>query len=100
MDDRKIRRLLAFLSTITLLGSLLVINVSFIYAQQVSARPHNTVTTILPTIPSNGDLNPYGVYRVARSVGHLKRGNIFVSNFNNGTNMQGTGTGGDVTSIV
>lgn len=51
-----------------------------------------TVTTIASTVPSNGDVNPYGVWRVQRSVGILQEGHILVSNFNNSANKQGTGT--------
>ena len=51
-----------------------------------------TITTIASTVPANGDVNPYGVFRVPRSVGKLVRGNILVSNFNNVSNLQGTGT--------
>src|SRR5579871_1703028 len=51
-----------------------------------------TITTIASTVPSNGDVNPYGVFPIERSVGSLVRGNILVSNFNNSTNLQGTGT--------
>jgi sugar lactone lactonase YvrE len=50
------------------------------------------VTTIASTVPSNGDVNPYGVFPIQRSVGSLVRGNILVSNFNNSANLQGTGT--------
>ncbi len=52
----------------------------------------NQVTTVASTVPGNGDINPYGVVRIHRSVGALVRGNILVSNFNNGSNLQGTGT--------
>ncbi len=51
-----------------------------------------TVTTVASTIPSNGDLNPYGVARVLTTTGSLTKGNILVSNFNNSKNLQGTGT--------
>jgi len=51
-----------------------------------------TITTIASTIPSNGDLNPYGVARVPTTTGSLTKGNILVSNFNNSKNLQGTGT--------
>lgn len=48
------------------------------------------------TVPGNGDVNPYGVAFVTRDFqigsGPLKRGDILVSNFNNSTNLQGTGT--------
>lgn len=58
-------------------------------------------TNVLPlpaaqatTIPSNGDVNPYGVAFVPTSVptnGLLQQGGILVSNFNNNQNLQGTG---------
>src|SRR5579862_325911 len=50
------------------------------------------VTTITSTVPSNGDVNPYGTAVVPRSTGNLVAGNVLVSNFNNSTNAQGTGT--------
>src|SRR6202140_4644720 len=51
-----------------------------------------TITKIASTIPSNGDLNPYGVARVPTTTGSLTKGNILISNFNNSANLQGTGT--------
>jgi len=44
------------------------------------------------TVPANGDINPYGVAVVPRTVGNLVRGHVLVSNFNDATNAQGTGT--------
>lgn len=46
------------------------------------------------TIPTNGDLNPYGVAFVPKTLtmGKLHPGDILVSNFNNNQNLQGTGT--------
>jgi hypothetical protein len=47
------------------------------------------------TVPSNGDVNPYGVAFVPRkfpSGGPLSPGDVLVSNFNNSSNSQGTGT--------
>jgi hypothetical protein len=61
-------------------------------AQQTSLEKPFNISTISSTIPSNGDINPYGVFRIPRTVGRLKRGNILVSNFNNSGNLQGTGT--------
>lgn len=55
----------------------------------------NNVSQIASTVPSNGDQNPYGVAVVHRSIGKLVRGDILVSNFNNGSangGQQGTGT--------
>ncbi|HYX74663.1 MAG TPA: hypothetical protein VE819_08275, partial [Steroidobacteraceae bacterium] len=50
------------------------------------------IKTIASTVPANGDVNPYGVAQVKRTIGTLRAGNILVSNFNNSGNFQGTGT--------
>ena len=52
----------------------------------------NTVTTISSTVPSNGDVNPYGVARVPTTKGKLVAGRFLISNFNDSMNFQGTGT--------
>jgi DNA-binding beta-propeller fold protein YncE len=47
------------------------------------------------TIPSNGDVNPYGVAFVPVGFpagGKIASGDVLVSNFNNSGNVQGTGT--------
>jgi len=54
--------------------------------------PLHHITTLASTVPANGDVNPYGVAVVPVGTGHLGRGNILVSNFNNKANVQGTGT--------
>ena len=51
----------------------------------------STVSTVASTVPSNGDINPYGVAQIKTSVGKLTAGHILVSNFNNSKNLQGTG---------
>lgn len=51
-----------------------------------------TVTPLGTTIPSNGDLNPYGVAQVPVTKGSLIAGNFLISNFNNSLNQQGAGT--------
>ena len=63
--------------------------------------------TIASTVPSNGDVNPYGLVVVPATVGTLTSGNLLVSNFNNAANLQGTGTtivqispDGDVTQFA
>jgi hypothetical protein len=47
-------------------------------------------------VPSNGDVNPYGVAFIQNTFltgkGPLQHGDILVSNFNNKNNLQGTGT--------
>jgi type 1 fimbria pilin len=46
------------------------------------------------TIPTNGDVNPYGVAFVPEGfpAGSIRFGDVLVSNFNNANNLQGTGT--------
>ncbi|MGA2986817.1 MAG: hypothetical protein ABSG32_23700 [Terriglobia bacterium] len=55
-------------------------------------RGLTAINTIASTVPSNGDVNPYGVAMVNQSAGNLHAGDILVSNFNNISNLQGTGT--------
>ena len=50
------------------------------------------IKTIASTVPANGDVNPYGVAQVKRTVGNLRAGHILVSNFNNSGNFQGAGS--------
>src|SRR5271165_1206475 len=48
----------------------------------------------VPTVPGNGDVNPYGVAFVPPEFptgGTINPGDILVSNFNNSMNFQGTG---------
>jgi hypothetical protein len=55
------------------------------------ATPQRDVSTI----PSNGDVNPYGVAFVPAGFAHggtLNTGDVLVANFNNNQNLQGTGT--------
>src|SRR5215472_12166943 len=50
---------------------------------------------VVSTIPSNGDLNPYGVATVPQQFptgAAVNPGDILVSNFNNSSNLEGTGT--------
>jgi hypothetical protein len=56
--------------------------------------PPKSKPTIVSTVPSNGDLNPYGVTFVPKGFpgGTLQPGDILVSNFNASSNLQGTGT--------
>ena len=44
------------------------------------------------TITSNGDLNPYAVVLAPVSAGTIRQGDVLVDNFNNISNLQGTGT--------
>jgi hypothetical protein len=50
---------------------------------------------VVSTVPSNGDLNPYGVAFVPADFptgGTINSGDVLVSNFNASSNLQGSGT--------
>ena len=50
---------------------------------------HVTQTT---TVTDNGDLNPYAVVVAPVSAGKIQKDDVLVDNFNNVSNLQGTGT--------
>ena len=54
--------------------------------------PGTSVSEIGSTLPGNMDVNPYGVAIVHQSVGKEVAGDALVSNFNDGGNVQGTGS--------
>ena len=73
--------------------------VAVLFSALMSAQSTKSIFPLLPpsvsTVPSNGDVNPYGVAFVPKNVipgGGLQPGDILVSNFNNNQNLQGTGT--------
>jgi hypothetical protein len=85
------RRVLAFG-----IGALLMSSAAMLSAQiGDDTQPFlpNPVRTV-STVPSNGDVNPYGVAFVPANLnmGALHSGDILVSNFNSKQNLQGTGT--------
>jgi hypothetical protein len=51
-----------------------------------------TQTVIGSTVPGNGDINPYGIAVVPRTMGHLVSNDVLISNFNASSNLQGTGS--------
>jgi hypothetical protein len=72
--------------------ALLALPPASLYAQNPFLPPPPATAT---TIPSNGDVNPYGVAFVPPRFafgGTIQPGDILVSNFNNSQNLQGTGT--------
>jgi hypothetical protein len=50
------------------------------------------VSTLSPTTPDNGDVNPYAIWPVTADMGSLHTGDVLIDNFNNKSNNQGTGT--------
>jgi hypothetical protein len=55
-------------------------------------KQFKTIETVASTVPSNGDVNPYGIVVVPETVGKLTAGDLLISNFNSSGNLQGTGT--------
>ena len=51
-------------------------------------RHHRTLTT---SVTENGDLNPYAVIVAPVSAGKIRKDDVLVDNFNNISNLQGTG---------
>ena len=84
--------------------ALSIISVLILSAATLVAQDRDENQSFLPTavrsiatVPSNGDVNPYGVAFVPNNLtsqgkGMLHPGDILVSNFNNNQNLQGTGT--------
>ena len=49
-------------------------------------------TTLINTVPDNGDQNPYAIFVAPVSAGVIKKDDVLVDNFNNSANLQGTGS--------
>lgn len=54
-----------------------------------TVRRHHMRTS---TVADNGDLNPYAVIIAPVSAGRIHQGDVLIDNFNNISNLQGTGT--------
>jgi hypothetical protein len=48
--------------------------------------------TLASTVPENGDLNPYAIVVAPVSAGAIAKDDVLIDNFNNLSNLQGTGT--------
>jgi DNA-binding beta-propeller fold protein YncE len=75
-----------------ILAALAAATIPTFASAQAILPPLTKISTIASTVPTNGDVNPYGIVQVQRSSGNLVAGNILISNFNNGSNLQGTGS--------
>ncbi len=66
--------------------------------QALADQPHGFLetvhrhTTLTSTVTENGDLNPYAVAVAPVSAGRVLKDDVLVDNFNNISNLQGTGT--------
>ena len=88
-----------FVSNRRSVSAFFVVTGVFIFAGALNAGtgiPFLPSPQIVSTVPSNGDGNPYGVAFVPHGFinngGPLQVGDILVANFNNSSNLQGTGT--------
>jgi hypothetical protein len=83
-------------SAVLLTGIFLLLPATVLPAQDDDHQPFlPSPVQSLSTVPSNGDVNPYGVAFVPPQFpkgGSVKPGDILVSNFNASSNLQGTGT--------
>ena len=77
----------------------LVLGLSAAFSTSVLAdEPKGLLETIhkhkflTSTMPDNGDVNPYAVVVAPASVGAIEKDDVLVDNFNNISNLQGTGT--------
>jgi len=79
----------ALIATITVLGT------SAAFADKAPAGFLETVhrhVTLTSTVTDNGDLNPYAIVVAPVSAGKIVKDDVLVDNFNNLSNLQGTGT--------
>ncbi|MTJ81598.1 MAG: hypothetical protein F8N37_11335 [Telmatospirillum sp.] len=82
--------------SITAMAALSALTVSSFHGVQAEennsylAALHRHVT-LTSTIPENGDLNPYAVFVAPVSAGKIQKDDVIVDNFNNISNLQGTG---------
>jgi len=67
-------------------------------ANAVAGQPDSLLETIQQhitldsTVPGNGDLNPYAIVVAPVTSGSINEGDVLVDNFNDKSNLQGTGT--------
>jgi hypothetical protein len=80
------------------LALLLGLGALFSLPAQADDAPRGLLETIhkhkflTSTMPDNGDVNPYAVLVAPVSAGVIEQGDVLVDNFNNISNLQGTGT--------
>jgi hypothetical protein len=80
------------------LRQVLVVGFALLFCSAANADPKGFLETIhhhktlTSTIPDNGDVNPYAVVVAPVSSGAIEAGDVLVDNFNNISNLQGTGT--------
>ncbi len=85
----RIGRAILALAAATLLAAALPAHADPARGFLETVHRHNTLTS---TVTDNGDLNPYAVVVAPVSAGKIQKDDVLVDNFNNISNLQGTGT--------
>jgi hypothetical protein len=86
------------LRSTTLLWALAASAVLSPLAATQAAQPANFLdgihrqTTLISTVPENGDQNPYAIVVAPVSAGTVQKDDVLVTNFNDAGNLQGLGT--------
>lgn len=81
-----------------LFRAMLILVLTTAFCVPAFAEPKGLLETIhrhkflTSTIPGNGDVNPYAVVVAPVSVGLIEKDDVMIDNFNNISNLQGTGT--------
>jgi hypothetical protein len=87
-DERSLRGM-----SVLVLAALVAIAAPAVQAQQ-SGGLLDTIhrhQTLASTVTDNGDLNPYAIVVAPVSAGRIQKDDVLVDNFNNISNLQGTG---------
>src|SRR5215472_12137863 len=87
----RLMRLAPILGFAALLANVTAASVARADSQGLLETIHKHVTRT-STVTDNGDLNPYAVVVAPVSSGKIQLGDVLVDNFNNLSNLQGTGT--------
>lgn len=83
------RRQLVSVALLTAFSLLVKVRADDLLGFLPSIHKHKFLTS---TIADNGDLNPYAVVVAPVTAGVIEQGDVLVDNFNNVSNLQGTGT--------
>src|SRR5271170_1225892 len=87
----KLRRLIPLLAVAALFAAATPSEPACADSQGLLETIHKHITRT-STVTDNGDLNPYAVVVAPVSAGKIQKDDVLVDNFNNLSNLQGTGT--------
>ncbi|MGA8402865.1 MAG: hypothetical protein WB697_23460 [Stellaceae bacterium] len=87
----RLMRLVPLFGLAALIASAVAPNLARADSQGLLETIHKHITRT-STVTDNGDLNPYAVVVAPVAAGKIQQGDVLVDNFNNLSNLQGTGT--------